>query len=604
MTDTQAIKDKIDIVQVIQEYVPLKKAGANWKAPCPFHREKSPSFMVHPEKQIFHCFGCGKGGDIFTFIQEIEGVDFPEALKLLAERAGIKLENNFQTEVNKSQKNRLLEINAKAAYFFHRFLLDMAGAKTARDYLEDRKLTAETIEKWKIGFVPDQWDLLTKYLLKNGFGIEDIIAAGLTIKRDGADIKTGRGVYDRFRGRIMFPIWDVHGNVVGFTGRVLVETEMSGGKYVNTPQSPVYDKSRVIYGLDKAKMEIKAKDLVVLVEGQMDVIACHQAGMANVVAASGTALTLEQVKLLKRYSNNLAMAFDADTAGQNAAKRGIDIAMQEGMNIRVINIPEGAGKDADECIKKNLAVWFEAVAKAKNVMDWYFAKILVGNMVRNPQEKQVVADALLDEIIKIPHTIEQGEWVKRLSDELDVDVEILRDDLKKRKIARTPKVSENRSSFNKMAQISQNKPISITEKPENMIFSQMFSLFVKFPSLYSAYASFLQKDFFPSGQFLALYEKFNNDYNTGQINPASWRDSFLLENSQSWVDVLAIQAERDFPEINERDAGKELEALIARIKKDWKKKRSQELQLELRRAERDNNKKKAQEILNLLQSLI
>lgn len=604
MTDTQAIKDKLDIVQVIQEYVPLKKAGANWKAPCPFHREKSPSFMVHPEKQIFHCFGCGKGGDIFTFIQEIEGVDFPEALKLLAERAGIKLENNFQTEVNKSQKNRLLEINAKAAYFFHRFLLDMAGAKTARDYLEDRKLTAETIEKWKIGFVPDQWDLLTKYLLKNGFGIEDIIAAGLTIKRDGADIKTGRGVYDRFRGRIMFPIWDVHGNVVGFTGRVLVETEMSGGKYVNTPQSPVYDKSRVIYGLDKAKMEIKAKDLVVLVEGQMDVIACHQAGMANVVAASGTALTLEQVKLLKRYSNNLAMAFDADTAGQNAAKRGIDIAMQEGMNIRVINIPEGAGKDADECIKKNPAVWFEAVAKAKNVMDWYFAKILVGNMVRNPQEKQVVADALLDEIIKIPHTIEQGEWVKRLSDELDVDVEILRDDLKKRKIARTPKVSENRSSFNKMAQISQNKPISITEKPENMIFSQMFSLFVKFPSLYSAYASFLQKDFFPSGQFLALYEKFNNDYNTGQINPASWRDSFLLENSQSWVDVLAIQAERDFPEINERDAGKELEALIARIKKDWKKKRSQELQLELRRAERDNNKKKAQEILNLLQSLI
>lgn len=604
MTDTQAIKDKINIVQVIQEYVPLKKAGANWKAPCPFHREKSPSFMVHPEKQIFHCFGCGKGGDIFTFIQEIEGVDFPEALKLLAERAGIKLENNFQTEVNKSQKNRLLEINAKAAYFFHRFLLDMAGAKTARDYLEDRKLTAETIEKWKIGFVPDQWDLLTKYLLKNGFGIEDIIAAGLTIKRDGADIKTGRGVYDRFRGRIMFPIWDVHGNVVGFTGRVLVETEMSGGKYVNTPQSPVYDKSRVIYGLDKAKMEIKAKDLVVLVEGQMDVIACHQAGMANVVAASGTALTLEQVKLLKRYSNNLAMAFDADTAGQNAAKRGIDIAMQEGMNIRVINIPEGAGKDADECIKKNPAVWFEAVAKAKNVMDWYFAKILVGNMVRNPQEKQVVADALLDEIIKIPHTIEQGEWVKRLSDELDVDVEILRDDLKKRKIARTPKVSENRSSFNKMAQISQNKPISITEKPENMIFSQMFSLFVKFPSLYSAYASFLQKDFFPSGQFLALYEKFNNDYNTGQINPASWRDSFLLENSQSWVDVLAIQAERDFPEINERDAGKELEALIARIKKDWKKKRSQELQLELRRAERDNNKKKAQEILNLLQSLI
>ena len=334
MTDTQAIKDRLDIVQIIGEYIPLKKAGANWKANCPFHNEKSPSFMVNAEKQFWHCFGCSKGGDVFSFLQEMEGMDFPEALKILADRAGVKIDT-FASEVNKSQKNRILEINNKAAYFFHHFLLEMPASGGARDYLKRRELKQETIEEWKVGFIPEQWDLLTQYLLKKGNSIDDLLASGLTIKKDGG------GVYDRFRGRIMFPLWDMHGNIVGFTGRVLVETEKSGGKYVNTPQTLVYDKSRILYGLNFAKTEIKSKDFTVLVEGQMDVVACHQAGMKNVVASSGTALTFEQIKLLKRYSNNIAIAFDADAAGQNAAKRGIDLALEQGMNIKIIQIPAG-----------------------------------------------------------------------------------------------------------------------------------------------------------------------------------------------------------------------------------------------------------------------
>src|SRR3989339_70222 len=344
MADTQLIKEKLDIVQTIQEYVPLKKAGIYYKAPCPFHREKTPSFMVNAEKQIWKCFGCSKGGDIFSFIQEMEGLDFPEALKLLADRAGVKIDS-YRSEIDKSQKNRILDINQKAASFFHHILTEMEGANGAREYLDKRGLTKETIEKWQIGFVPDQWDLLTKYFLKKGIGIDDLVVAGLVIKKDVA--RAGQGFYDRFRGRIMFPIWDVHGNVVGFTGRVLVETENSGGKYMNTPQTLVYDKSRVIYGLDKAKTEIKAQDQVVLVEGQMDVVACHQAGMKNVVASSGTALTLEQIKLLKRYSSNIAMAFDGDSAGVAAAKRGVNIALGEGLNVKTIRIPEGKGKDPD-----------------------------------------------------------------------------------------------------------------------------------------------------------------------------------------------------------------------------------------------------------------
>ena len=410
MTDTQTIKDRLDIVQLISEYVQLKKSGLNYKACCPFHQEKTPSFMVHPDRQFYHCFGCGKSGDIFTFIQEMEGLDFPEALKLLADRAGIKLDN-FRSQIDSSQKNRLLEISQKAAYFFHKFLTDMPAADKARQYLQERQVNQQSVQDWQIGYVPDQWELLTKYLLNKGCGIEDIVSAGLAIKKDKADPASGRGYYDRFRGRIMFPIWDIHDRVVGFTGRVLVETEKSGGKYVNTPQTLIYDKSRVIYGLNKARLEIKKNDLAVLVEGQMDVIACHRAGMKNVVAASGTALTVEQIKMLKRYSDNVAMAFDADEAGVKAAKRGIDIALQQGMNVKIIEIPSGQGKDADECLKKNPQIWFESVAKAKAVMDWYYGLYLGGLDLNDPKAKQQAGENFLAQIAHLPFAIAREHWL-------------------------------------------------------------------------------------------------------------------------------------------------------------------------------------------------
>jgi DNA primase len=288
MNDTQTIKDRIDIVQFIQEYLPLKKSGVNWKSNCPFHQEKSPSFMVHPEKQIWHCFGCGKGGDVFSFLQEMEGLEFKEALKLLADRAGVKLEESNKHEVDKSVRNRLLQITSAAAYFFNRLLVEMPIGKAAREYLNTRGVQQKTLQTWQIGYIPEQWDLLTQYLFKKGYALNDLVSAGLTIKKEGVDNSTGRGYYDRFRGRIMFPICDSYGQVVGFTGRVLKEHEHSGGKYVNTPQTMLYDKSRVIYGVHHAKQAIKALDSVVLVEGQMDVISSHQAGLSNVVAVSGS----------------------------------------------------------------------------------------------------------------------------------------------------------------------------------------------------------------------------------------------------------------------------------------------------------------------------
>lgn len=593
MADTQAIKDRVDIVQLVQEYLPLKKAGANWKAPCPFHHEKTPSFMVHPEKQIWHCFGCGKGGDIFSFVQEMEGLDFAETLKLLADRAGIKLENNFQNEVNKSQKNRIYEINAKAANFFNRMLLEMPASQAARDYLfVKRGLKKETVNEWQVGYIPDQWDLLTKYFLNKGIGIDDLIASGLTVKNEER-----KSSYDRFRGRIMFPIANVHGDVAGFTGRILFEKENSGGKYVNTPQTIVYDKSRILYGLNKAKTEIKVKDLAVIVEGQMDVIACHEAGMSNVVAASGTALTEEQIKLLKRYTSNLAMAFDADSAGENAAKRGIDLALSEGMNIRVIQIPNGAGKDADECIRKDSKVWFKAVDEAVGIMDWYFGRAARGADLNDPKIKQSVANSLIEEIIKIPFAVEREAWLKKLSDLLNIDTGVLREVAGKIKIK--PSMRPAGSAQAPTVEIS----VAHSSKL-NFLLDKFWALVVKSPAIYSSLHAFIKPEHFVDSPFAALYDFCEKQYNSNV--PIGFSDAgvgLTNEKGESLIDLLYMQAEKDFADMDKESLKKEAELIIAEIDKASKKMRRDKLSNELNAAQATGDSAKENEILKQIMEL-
>lgn len=598
MTDTQTIKDRVDIVALVQEYLQLKKAGAYWKANCPFHREKTPSFIVNPERQIFKCFGCGKGGDVFTFLQEMEGLDFPEALKILAERAGVTIET-FRSEIDKSQKNRIFEINTATANFFHHFLLEMPAAKPAAQYLSGRHLTSEIIIDWKIGFILDQWDLLTKYLLKKGFGVDDLVAAGVTIKSEGAGVNDSRGFYDRFRGRIMFPISDVHGNVVGFTGRVLVETENSGGKYINTPQTIVYDKSRVLFGLDKAKMEIRAKDLAVIVEGQMDVIACHQAGMKNVVASSGTALTAEQVKLLKRYSTNLAIAFDADKAGIAAAKRGIEIALSEGLNVKVIHLPEGAGKDADECLQKNPVIWFAAVEKAQDIMSWFFIQAFKNKNVASPKDKQIIANELLPLIRLIPFAVERDYWLKKLAEDLQTDTEVLREDLVRfNRIARsndilpaTPDRAPLSVSFNK------NSPLEIG-------LQRMGFLLIKYPMLISGIWSLLLGKYWQKSQLFSLYETLKKMYNENNVfTPKSIGEFFAKENLTEFLETVQMQAQVLLEDQSEVEVKTEVEALLIKIKEEYLKEQRMVLTAKLKEAEAIGSTEVLNKLLAEFQSL-
>jgi len=421
------IKQRINIVEVIQEYLPLKKAGTNWKGLCPFHSEKSPSFMVSEDRMMFHCFGCGEHGDVFTFLMKQEGYEFPEVLKLLADRAGVKIERRDPKIAH--ERNLLSEIADISSRFYQKVLTDSPQAETAREYLTKRALKNETATAFGIGFAPDGWENLCNFLNKRGYKDEDIINSGLALRSTN-----GRGIYDRFRKRVMFTIRNAQGQVVGFTGRLLPEDEKkpdAGGKYVNTPESALYHKGSVLYGLDQAKQEIKKQDLAVLVEGNMDVVSSHQAGIRNVIAASGTALTDDQLRLLGRYTRRLAVAFDADAAGDSAAKKGIIAALRAGFLVKVIIIPEGAGKDPDDCVRKDPQLWRQAIEKAIDVIDFLVQSARAKFDLRGLEGKRSTVEQILPIIAEVGDPVVAAHYLKVLSEAVGIPEDVIRSQLPK-----------------------------------------------------------------------------------------------------------------------------------------------------------------------------
>jgi DNA primase len=419
------IKNRLDIIEVIGSYIKLKKAGANWRALCPFHSEKKPSLFVSPARQIWHCFGCGKGGDIFAFVKEIEGVEFGDALRILAQKAGIQLKR--QPPELRTERQRLYEICELATHFFEKQLEESKAGKEAKKYLLARGINEESLKKWRIGYAPDVWQGLSDFLNSRGYQKGEIEKAGLGLSSEQGSF------YDRFRGRIIFPILDLNSQVVGFTGRVFKDRDKTEiAKYVNTPQTLLYDKSRILYGLDKAKVEIRKKDFCILVEGNTDTIMVSQAGFENVVATSGTALTPFQLKILKRYSDNLFIAFDMDVAGDTATKRGIDLAQLQGFNVKVIVLPKDS--DPADVISKNLKDWEKYVEKAKSILDFYFESAFSKFDKDNPEGKREISKILLPVIKRIPNRIEQSYWLQKLAEKLEVKEEDVEEELKKVKL--------------------------------------------------------------------------------------------------------------------------------------------------------------------------
>ncbi|MBU1075485.1 DNA primase [Patescibacteria group bacterium] len=538
MTDNtiEEIKTRLDIKEIIQEYIQLKKAGSNLKAVCPFHGEKTPSFMVSPEKQIWHCFGCGEGGDIFGFIQKIEGVEFPEALRILAKRAGVEVTRQDPQLQNK--KTRLLDAVKLTASYYHKVLLDSSQAEYARKYLEERDIDQDAIDRFKIGYSPDSWDSLSDFLKKKGFSEEEVFLAGLTVKKD-----KGVGYYDRFRGRLMFPIYDVHGNTVGFGGRILQQKE-EGAKYINSPQTLIYDKSNVLYGLDKSKTSIRKLGEVIIVEGYTDCISAYQADITNVVASSGTALTEGQVLLLKRFTENLVMSFDQDTAGAEAAKRGIEVALANEMNVKVVELP--SGKDPDECIRNSKDEFIGAVKNAKPYLEFYFDNTFQELDTSKVQDKKKAAAILLPVIAKIGDTIEQAHWLKELSKKLDVEENILRDRLPN-------KTKPNRTNRKTVSGEQKVKVIDRFAK----IGEELLSLIIHFPDFISTSIDKLLPEYFTDEKQKELYKNIVVYYTKKEhFDVSNFQKTINTEeqnenNLSAYLDILFLLGAEEFEKLND-----------------------------------------------------
>lgn len=410
MDTAEEVKSKIDIVEIIGERVALKKAGRHFKGLCPFHSEKSPSFMVSPERQSFKCFGCGEGGDVFTFLEKYEGMSFLEALEVLAKRAGIKIER-FTPSASDLKKKRLLEINHLGEEYFKWILHNHPTAKVARDYLESRQILKDSIDRFAIGYAPEQWRNLSDFLIKKKkYSVEELDNLGLIVR-------SPKGFYDRFRGRITFPLKDHKGSVVGFSGRTL-NPDTKEAKYINSPETTLYQKGKMLYGLYENREFIKKKDAVVIVEGELDMIGSFQAGVKNVVAIKGSAFTADQALLIKRLCKTAILALDADSAGIEAAKRAAVIAEENDLTIRVVRV-EG-GKDPHDLASTDPKKWRELVANSISFYDFFLDSLFDKFDATDGVGKKRISENAVPVIARIANVVEQAHYIKKLATRLDV----------------------------------------------------------------------------------------------------------------------------------------------------------------------------------------
>src|SRR6266513_3805312 len=416
------LKRQADIVRVIQDYVQLKKKGANWMACCPFHKEKTPSFSVSPAKEIFYCFGCHKGGSVFTFVMEMERVSFPEAIKLVAEKSGVplpKLIDDSRFEARRHESEEVIELNKWALEWWEQQLESSAEANIARDYLLRREITDETRKTFRLGYAPDSWDALSLYLRQKGATQDQIERSGLVVKKEEG------GSYDRFRGRLIFPVLDIQGRPIAFGGRTLRDED---AKYINSPETAAYIKGRNLFGLNLTRDEIRRAGFVILVEGFLDLIVPYQFGVSNLVASLGTALTPEQVKLLARFARKVVVNYDGDNAGVQAAKKAIEILLAEDLEVKILVLPEGA--DPDEFLRKSGATEYpRRRGEAQPHIQFVIDQAVRDRKLSNPADKEAAIEEVLPYIRAVRSRIQKREYFDIAMDSLRIGDAALRREL-------------------------------------------------------------------------------------------------------------------------------------------------------------------------------
>ncbi len=593
MDEVAEVKNRLEIAEVVGAYVPLKQAGRNLKAPCPFHAERSASFMVSPDKGIYHCFGCGEGGDIFSFVMKMEGIDFREALEKLARQAGVELRaRRGEDQAVKRLRARMLEAHELAAKYYQASLV---RNPKALDYVvKKRHLGKQTIRDFQIGYAPDSWNALTDFLTKRGFTTQELLQAGLAAQKPGRST-----IYDFFRGRIMFAICDRDGRPIAFTARVLDD---SVPKYLNTPQTPLYDKSQTIFGLHLAKEAIRQADEVVLVEGQMDVIASHQAGVGQVVATSGTALTLEHLRALAKLTKNIKLAFDADRAGLAATERAIELGQKLGLTLRMVQIDHA--KDADELIQKDVAAWSRAIAEAKYIVDYLFDRFAHDYDLETAVGKRQYTDRLAANLRRLGDPVEQDHYVKLLAERVGASVEAVQaklaqaDDVQSKDARQPPFQRESgvvtrtdsgdmtatRSSDRTETAARAPRPSAVSAKlvrpgARQQLEQLVLALAVTYPLTRLSLDDLNERDF-STPEHRAIYRalKTNRD-ESGETLAAT-----LTELSKD-INILLLVGERQFAELAPADRSIEAFELVRRLQTASNKELKQILIDQLREAE-------------------
>lgn len=454
MDNVSLVKEKADIVDFIKGYVPLKQSGINFKGNCPFHKENTPSFMVNPDLQIYKCFGCGKSGDILSFAMEIEGLEFYDSLKLLADKYGVTLTQDKKLQEGQNKKSKIFEINDIAANFYSAVLLKHDAGKGALEYLRNRKTKTRTINEFKIGYAPNVWSSISKLLLKKGYTEKEIVEAGL------AKFKKNGGIYDVFRDRVVFPFIAPTGKILGFAGRSL--SKEVNPKYMNTPQTLVFHKDQFLYGIGTSKGEIRKDGVAVIAEGIFDMISPFQEGIKNIVASQGTALTSGQVKLIERYADSVVLLFDSDIAGITAALRGISIIEESYLEVKIAIMPKGF-KDPDEVVCKDPGLLKKAIDDAMFIGDFYLYYTKKNFDLSNVYQKSKAVDFLLSKLARMSDEIVRGEYLKKYSTFLDIDENVLVSKLSTVNVDKEKvDFSEKGSLKKEIEEVTQNYPIGET----------------------------------------------------------------------------------------------------------------------------------------------
>lgn len=572
MSDTvQEIKEKLSIVDVVGSYVKLTKAGKYWKGLSPFNKEKTPSFFVSPDRGFYHCFSSGKGGDIFTFIQEMEGLDFKGALRLLAEKAGVTIE--YESREKADEKEKLFHVLKDARVFYKETL---AKQKDAQQYLKERGLTEEILERFAVGYAPNEWRALSEFLIEKGHAEAIIEDAGIT-KRPENDAKEKKS-YDRLRGRIIFPIRDISGRTVGFSGRIFEDDpQRPQAKYINSPETKVFHKSRVLYGLDTAKEAIRKYGFVLLVEGQVDLLMAHQSGFTNAVALSGTSFSEAHAALIKRHADNLLIAFDGDSAGIAAAGRAAALALDAGINTKIAALPEGV--DPADVMQKNVSEFKTVVREAVHVVDFYLRHLR--EEAQDARTFKLEATRIvLPFLNRIQNAIDREHFIKRIAAALEVSEEAVQEELGKLKAGKsTPKPDEKEPKKG-----ASDPFLSRSDTIERLL----------------------------SGMLL-VFDQEKNEERHARIHEVLLKTlgertvASLTQNPPN-MRAAMIEADLYLSEYTDQDAVDEvINELLSDFKKEWARKRYQSLTQELKQLEASGSKeeieKRAQEIAELAKEL-